>query len=192
VTQLKAELARHSIAAFVAHVDIEPTRDWQNVIEGALRTMDALAAFVTPEFVGSKWCDQEVGFAIGRGRLVVPVRIDADPHGFLGRYQGVQGQGLSAAAMAERLACVLAKNDKTSRRLAEAALRGFETADSFSQAKQGMKTLEMFDSIPLELLRSVEPAIETNVDLRKAFGVPERFRKLLARHGAKGIPQSGR
>src|SRR5208283_2782050 len=71
---IKAALAEYQIAAFVAHDDIEPTREWQAEIESALRTMDALTAIITPDFISSRWCDQEVGIAIGRGKLVVPLR----------------------------------------------------------------------------------------------------------------------
>ena len=59
--RLKEALAPFQIAAFVAHDDIEPTKEWQAEIETALRTMDALVAIISPEFVLSKWCDQEVG-----------------------------------------------------------------------------------------------------------------------------------
>jgi hypothetical protein len=103
----------------------------------------------------------------------------------MGRYQGVQGKGLSAASMAKLLFDTLAKNDRTSRRLVEVVLKKFEHADSFAQAKQHMKTLELFDRIPLELLPAVEPAVETNVDLQKAFTVPDRFRQLMVRNRAR-------
>jgi hypothetical protein len=182
---LKTALAAHGIAGFVAHSDIEPTRDWQNVIEGALRTMDALAALVTPDFLSSKWCDQEVGVAVGRNKLVIPVRLGADPHGFLGRYQGVAGKGLSFAALARQLFEILAKHPRTSERLVGGVLKKFEHATSFADAKQRMTTLEMFGPIPLELLRAVEPAVQLNVDLREAFGVPERFAALMRKNGAK-------
>jgi TIR domain len=101
--RLKEALARYQIAAFVAHDNVEPTKEWQSEIESALRTMDALVAMITPGFLESRWCDQEVGFALGRGKLVVSLRIDADPHGFLARSQGLQAKGLLPAAVAERL-----------------------------------------------------------------------------------------
>lgn len=100
---LKIALLRYGIDSFVAHDYIKPTKDWQSVIEGALRAMDALVALVNEEFRASKWCDQEVGVAIGRDRLVIPVRLGVDPYGFMGRYQGVQGKGLQPAALANKL-----------------------------------------------------------------------------------------
>jgi TIR domain len=56
---LKASLANYQVAAFVAHDDIEPTTEWQAEIELALRTMHALTAITTPDFIESRWCDQK-------------------------------------------------------------------------------------------------------------------------------------
>lgn len=64
---LQRSLRRFGISAFVAHVDIEPTREWQDEIEAALYSMDALAAILMPGFKDSDWTDQELGVAIGRG-----------------------------------------------------------------------------------------------------------------------------
>ncbi len=45
--RLKVALRKYSIDAFVAHDDIEPTKEWQLEIERALWTADALAALLT-------------------------------------------------------------------------------------------------------------------------------------------------
>ncbi len=58
---LKAALKRFGISAFVAHVDIEPTKEWQAEIDAGLFSMDALAAILMPGFKESNWTDQEVG-----------------------------------------------------------------------------------------------------------------------------------
>ena len=91
VHKLKSSLSQYNIDAFVAHDDIQPSREWQNEIELALRSMDCLAALVTPKFIDSKWCDQEIGWALGRGVPVLPIRLDADPYGFAGKFQAIAG-----------------------------------------------------------------------------------------------------
>lgn len=60
---LRQFLARYRISAFVAHDTIEPGELWQREIEAALRSMDAMAAILTPDFPHSRWTDQEVGCA---------------------------------------------------------------------------------------------------------------------------------
>jgi hypothetical protein len=89
VAQLKDALGQHAIEGFVAHEAIPPTSRWEDVIEAGLRTCDGLAAWLTPGFRESKWCDQEVGFVVGRGLLVIPLRLGQDPYGFIGKYQAI-------------------------------------------------------------------------------------------------------
>ncbi len=79
--EMRRVLASWRIDAFVAHDTIEPTREWMNVIEAALSSCDAMTALVTPDFVESKWCDQEVGYCVARNALIVPVKLPSDPHG---------------------------------------------------------------------------------------------------------------
>lgn len=58
--------ATAAIAVFVAHAAINPTEEWQQVIEYALRSCDACAALLAPGFKESDWTDQEVGFCMAR------------------------------------------------------------------------------------------------------------------------------
>jgi hypothetical protein len=43
IGQLETALLKYGVVGFVAHQDIEPTREWASVIESALKTCDALA-----------------------------------------------------------------------------------------------------------------------------------------------------
>ncbi len=86
---LKKELAFYGVSCFVAHQDIKPTKLWQDEIEKALHSMDVLVALMTDGFQKSNWTDQEIGFAMGRKKLIVSVSMGTDPYGFIGKYQGV-------------------------------------------------------------------------------------------------------
>lgn len=87
--ELKNTLHVFGISCFVAHDDIEPTQTWQNEIEKALFSMDVLIALMTKDFSDSPWTDQEIGVALGRNALIIPIRIGADPYGFIGKYQAI-------------------------------------------------------------------------------------------------------
>lgn len=58
-TNLKKCLKKYAISGFVAHEDIEPSKEWMKEIEKALFSMNGLCAIVVPDFIQSKWCDQE-------------------------------------------------------------------------------------------------------------------------------------
>lgn len=87
VSEVADELLAVGVHAFVAHDTMEVSRPWQEQIEQHLRSMQALVAFVHPEFNESAWCHEEIGWAYGRKVPVFAVRIGADPVAFIGRQQ---------------------------------------------------------------------------------------------------------
>ena len=87
---LKWELGYFGVSSFVAHEDIEPTKEWQEEIESALRNTKCLVALLKPGFQESKWCAQEVGFAYARGMKIIPVIQGVDPYGFIGKIHGLK------------------------------------------------------------------------------------------------------
>jgi hypothetical protein len=79
VSAIANAMERIHCSCFVAHTQIESGRDWQDVIEDALRTCHVLVAYVTDGFPASNWTDQEVGWALGRGIPMIPVNAGAVP-----------------------------------------------------------------------------------------------------------------
>lgn len=134
VSALKDALALRGIAAFVAHEDIAPSLEWQREIEIALRSMHALVALITPDFHPSAWTDQEVGWALGRGLLVVPVRLGANPYGFVGKYQGIAGTLDQPDTLANSITRALLANTQTHGEMRRSLVRAFSEADSTKMA----------------------------------------------------------
>ena len=99
--QVADELAVMGIHAFVAHDAMEYSQPWQEQIEHALRTMEAFVALVHPEVRDSAWCNQEIGWALGRRVPRYAVRMGADPVGFLGREQWPSGHAGTAKQVAQ-------------------------------------------------------------------------------------------
>lgn len=182
---LKNALAAFGVAAFVAHDDVEPTHEWQAEIERALRTMDALAAIVVPGFVESRWCDQEVGVAMGRSKLIVPIMVGADPHGFMGKYQGIRATADDVPAVASKILSVLMTRPQSSERMAEAIVDRMVTSDSWQRSKTTMTLLEKVPRLNATQVARLVQSIDENIDVGKAFGVPERIRKLVSAVGPK-------
>jgi hypothetical protein len=107
-TRLRDCLKQYGICAFVAHEDIDPTLEWQDEIERALFSMDAMVAIHTPGFAASHRTQQEIGFALGRGIKIVSFRLGEDPKGFISKRQALSRQGRSAETIAgeiHKLSC---------------------------------------------------------------------------------------
>jgi TIR domain len=162
---LRKALTPWGVDTFVAHDAIEPTREWQDEIERALRTCDALCALLTSDFAESRWCDQEVGFAFARSILIVPLKIDADPHGFIGKYQALSVPvGATGSGVADLLYVSLSKNQLTADAMAPVIVRRFEGSDSFDEARAAFALLR---EIPgpawsATMIERVERAIKEN------------------------------
>ena len=177
VGQLKSELLRYGVDAFVAHEDIEPTLEWQAEIEEALGTTHALAAILTDDFHGSFWTDQEVGIALALGRFVVPVRAPTVPYGFMAPLQALRGDLADTADLASRLVDVFLSRSETAETMRAALATALERSGSYSTSKQIMTKLERMTGVhDTELAARLEAAIGSNGQVGDAFGVPVRVR----------------
>lgn len=186
---LKQYLAEYHIAAFVAHDDIVPIEQWEPEIERALRTSDALAAIMTPDFIESRWCDQEVGFALGRGKLVIPLCSETTPYGFLGKYQSFNAKGLLAPVVAEQIYNLLLGHSLTSHRMADAIVDRMANSISFDVSRRTIALLEKLTHLNDSQVTKLIQSTESNRQVRDAIGVPARIQRLVASVGKSGSQQ---
>lgn len=142
---LQTALRRFGVSAFVAHVDIEPTKEWQDEIEAGLWSMDALAAILMPGFRESNWTNQEVGIAVGRGVLVVPIIRGLDPYGFIGKYQGLQASGKTVPQVAGEVFSILVYSPKTRGRMLTCLV---DTTLQSAQEDEALEKLRRLESVP--------------------------------------------
>lgn len=183
----QASLLEYGISTFVAHTDIEPTKEWQTEIETALATCDALIAFLHPGFHVSNWTDQEVGFAMGRGLPVFSVRFGQDPYGFIGRFQAFDGNNKSLSALAREVFDVLRRHKQTQRRMAEALVTLFADSYSFAVARERMGFLEELGIWDRSFAARLRTAVNTNSQISDAWGVRDRLESLIDTWEKRGI-----
>lgn len=181
---LQKALLIQGISSFVAHNDIEPTMEWQGQIELALQSCHALVALLHPDFHASRWTDQEVGYAMGRGVPVFSVRLGTDPYGFIGRYQGFNGNGKTAGQLAGELGSAYRRNKETAALIASPTVAAFEQSGSYDGARTRMAYVEELSVWDSGLRDRVAQAAEQNSEISGSWGVPERLEKLLAKWDA--------
>lgn len=181
--KLRDELATFGISAFVAHEDIKPTKIWLTEIEKALDSMDALSALLTPDFPNSEWCDQEVGIAIGKTKLLVPIRLGIDPYGFMGKYQGIPGRGKKAEELAREIATALLNSPSTKFKMSEALINKFINSNSYMESRSNIVLLENLDKLTEKQAKAIADALNTNDQIYDAFGVARRTKAVLKKHG---------
>jgi hypothetical protein len=179
VAELKRKLFVYGVSGFVAHEDIEPSLEWQGEIELALRSMDAMAALLTPEFHESNWTDQETGIAIGQGVLVVPVRLPINPYGFLAKTQGLRGELTIRAALASEIVDILLRRPRTADAMREGLVVALESSTSYADSKAVTAKLKVAGSFNDDQVRRLIAAINTNSQVSRSIGVPEALRRIV-------------
>jgi hypothetical protein len=183
--ELQQAMGDLGISAFVAHKDIDPAVEWQNEIELALSTCDALVALLHPGFHESYWTDQEIGFVMGRAMPVFSVTLGEAPYGFIGKTQAFNGSGKTPAALAREIFDALRKNKQTQDKMADIIIKLFENSHNFETAKARMNYLEELNIWKPSFATRIREAVENNGQISSAWGVPERVTAFLKKKGIK-------
>lgn len=181
VAELQTSLHEFHISAFVAHTDIQPTKEWEEEILQALSSADAALAMLHETFHASNWTDQECGAALGRGILCIAVSFGKAPYGFLGRFQALNGEHKAMGALAQDVFQILLSHKQTRKRMTEALVRRFEESNSFAEAKANTSLLERVPFFDERMSRKISEAAANDYQISHAFGVPERVERLLQR-----------
>lgn len=175
---LRDALAKYHISGFVAHDTVEPGALWQREIEAALRSMDAMAAILTPEFPSSNWTDQEIGWALGAGKYVLPVRRGLDPYGFIAEVQGIYAADKKVSVVADEIFNALLKQRVTRDRLMEAVVAGFEKSATPNDARANGALVERGGPFPPALAQRLEAAAGSNGIVATVAGLRQRIQRV--------------
>jgi len=177
---LQGTLKKYQISSFVAHNDIEPTSEWQNEIEAGLSTADAMIVLLHEGFHQSNWTDQEIGYAMGRGVLILTVRFEQDPYGFIGRFQALNGNGKDIKNLGKEIFDILIKHKQTRRRISEVLVARLEQSESFADAKSNIGLLEEVTYWENSFNDRCLAAIDSNSQVSGSYGVSGRIKRLIS------------
>ena len=178
--ELKDALERYGVSCFVAHKDIEPTKEWIQEIENALFSMDVLVALMSEDFHASNWTDQEVGVAVGRHIPVIPIKIGTDPYGFIGKYQALSGAWTDIPKMAGDIFGIMVKHSATREKIKRAAIDAFKNSFSFDDSKFYVTdVLPHFKKLDEPYIEQVVLAFGENGQIRDCFSARHRLPNLL-------------
>lgn len=184
--EIRGDLLDKGVDLFVAHEMIEPTKEWMEEILVALATCDAMVALLTSDFADSAYCDQEVGFALSRDVLIIPIRHGADPHGFISKFQALPGDTSQLAShnLARAIFEVLVASPKTAAKLAPAIAQRYSEAHSYDDARANLSRLQQIPANhwTAEMVEKVEKAGRENGQLEHGIYYNEQIPTVVSRH----------
>ena len=81
-------LKEYHFDVFLAHKDIEPGSDWENILKKRIEESDLFLILLSSKFKNADYTNQEVGIAICLKKRIFPFSIDGTmPYGFMSKYQ---------------------------------------------------------------------------------------------------------
>lgn len=169
----------YGISAFVAHEDIKPSKKWLNVIESSLVSSDGLLVILDSNFKESNWCDQEVGFAYGQNKIIVPANFGINPYGFISKFQALKSNGRQPFKITYDIWKILISNEISAKKASYGFVKVFCESSSFEQAKHNSILLGEIQYFDDKLIDDIIKAININDQISKSFGVKDDVMKLL-------------
>ena len=178
--ELATALSAFGISSFVAHDTIEPMTEWQHEILRGLATMEIMLLYLTDDFAESAWCEQEVGYAQGRGIPIVALKLGrCDPPGFAGARQGLRGDIDHPAASATALYKLIGEKLGAKERLQDGLVAAFAAASDFDEARYRFDRMKNhIEELTNGQLETIINAYRENDQLHRAIYLNNHYNRL--------------
>jgi len=143
--QIKRALEDYGLEVFLAHEDIEPSTEWVDTILAELEACNVFVPILTANFDKSDWTDQETGIAIAHDKLIIPLRVTVDPHGFILRFQALKADINEIPPSCYKLAKVITSKPVLGGLFRDALIKRFGDSWSFDNATHNTELLLSFE-----------------------------------------------
>lgn len=169
VADFGQQLKALGIDLFVAHESIVATKHWAIEIEANLRTCHAGIVFLEADSIKSQWCDQEVGWLLGRGVPVPTLKLDGtDPYGPLGQRQAIQAAGKHASILVDQVVDVFRSEAALAPYMTESLTQAIMNSYSWDNTRRVWKFLQHYRELTPDQIQRIEKAIPENGQLQAA------------------------
>lgn len=177
--KIKLNLEKYGVTVFLAHDDIEPSEEWAERIIEELRNCHVFIPILTENFTESKWTDQETGGGFFLNKVIIPLKIDIIPYGFISRYQAhdlnIDEIFLSLKAVME----VIASKREVGDLLRDALIKEFGASFSFDNATQNADLLLSIGGYKLEQVRRIIRHTIENNQIHNSFRGRRKVERLV-------------
>ena len=172
--RVKEYLSPLGMDVFLAHEDLEPSSEWQKEILKGLKGCGVFIPLLTKNFRSSLWTDQETGIAFASNKTILPLKVSADPYGFIGKVQGLSGSLDQPARVASLLSNTLLSHPATHRNMRRGVASAFASADSYVNAISLSKVIAAVKDFAEDEKALIQRACKENYHVFNATGVVSR------------------
>ncbi len=188
IGEVADELAVIGIHGFVAHETMAYSKPWQAQIEQALKSMHAFVAVVHPGFQESAWCQQEVGWALGRRVPKYVIRMGVDLAGFIGHDQWPSGQDKTPKQIAQIIGTWASSVPELAETMTDGLFEALEHANNYYDAGATASRIASLDGLTEEQWKVLSEIWWKNDQLHTGALATKAMRPFFALHGQPWPP----
>ena len=192
---VKETMEDYGVETFLAHEDIRPSAAWTTTIQTELRGCDVFLPLLTDNFSKSAWTDQETGMALALEKLIVPLRVDIVPYGFLGAIQAVHLKEDRPKTACRGVVSAIIEHRPTEReRFLDGFIPKFANSGSFDEAGWYASVLVECDGYSTEHIQDVLRAIVENRQIHDSRTASDNVDKFIRKYGKadRGLARKAR
>jgi hypothetical protein len=185
---LKSGLEHFGLESFLAHEDISPTSNWLRTIRANLRTCHVFMPILTNAFKESDWTDQETGFAVALKKVVLPIKVDLLPYGFITEVHAQKMPKHMSAGACWRIVKNLAKHPSLRNGVLDSFISVCAHSRSFVQSAENFDYLIELAPFSADQIESILDGAIRNRQVYESSGA-QRVLERLMREQADEIPR---
>lgn len=180
---LKIQLEELGLEVFLAHEDINPSSEWQEVILENLNSTDIFMPIIGDKFHSSFWTDQESGIALAKEKFILPIAIDKNvPYGFLGKIQAFRHNSQLPINACKIIESVVQNNPKFSSPLLDSLIKSFANSYSYDNAGDKASLLLKFNRMTAEQINEIFRSILQNGQINESMLAFRSIKELFKKH----------
>lgn len=184
--QLKSFLTVYGLKVFLADSSIIPADKWEDKILENLEKMEVFIPIITNEFKLSNWTDQESGIAEFRKVLIVPIKADLNPYGFLTKYQAIKLNKNNHQVTFNSIIKILYRKCKV--KFLDSLIEYISKSDSFEECNQRIIHLNEFADLNIRQSNKLLKVSINNTQIHNNFKATRILGDLIATK--KGLDQN--
>jgi len=188
VGEIKKKLEVYGLEAFLAHEDIEPSKEWVEEIIRNLKECDVFIPFINENFKKSKWTDQESGIVFAKDAFVIPINIGLMPYGFIGKYQALPYENSSKTSK-EIVEIMIKKNPLMMKRIQDDLINTFKGSEHYSESNYIVKLLEKIEPFTGAQVNELIRAFVDNIEVQGAWDAIEFIEGIVERYSGLVDPE---
>lgn len=183
--EIKSFFENMGLFIFLAHEDITPSSEWEKRILQELNDCDVFLPLVSKNFKASLWTGQETGIALAKKKIILPVKIDVDPFGFISKYHACVLKSDNIKDLFDEIIDTF-EEQKIRNKLIVSLIMGFCKSVSFSDANLKTTYLKKFQaSLSNEQITQLGTSLVVNGQIDGGFEAKPFIQNLLRKNRIK-------